>query len=265
MEWASPNLAAQVAWLEHLGTAPGAEVIERDGIYAVRTRVRSNAENGIVSGPPSRVTLALAQQLAGWFGEWGVPASWLCAEEAGRAEARSVLESAGYRPERSAWEMRARIAELDLAAPHGEGISIARVTSEAGLERWLDIAAVCGWCESEGARAALKELYTGLGLASGAPLRHYVASLEGTVAGMASAFFTGDAIVLAAAAVVPASRRRGVGRALALARLREARDEGCALALLSPSPDGSELYETLGFDSVPAPMDRWFYAPMAVS
>ena len=25
MEWASPNLAAQVAWLEHLGTAPGAE------------------------------------------------------------------------------------------------------------------------------------------------------------------------------------------------------------------------------------------------
>ena len=66
---------------------------------------------------------------------------------------------------------------------------------------------------------------------------------------MASAFSAGDAIVLAAVAVLPAARRRGVGRALALARLREAREHGCELALLSPTPDGSELYETLAFES----------------
>lgn len=265
MEWASPNLAAQVAWLEHLRTAPGAEVVERDGVCAVRTRVRSNSENGVVSGPRSKVTRALAEDLAGWFGEWGVPASWLCAEGDSLAEAGAVLASAGYRPERSGWEMRARIADLDLAAPGDERIDIVRVASEAELEPWLDVAAACGWCETEEARAALKQLYTGLGLAPAAPLRHYVAACGGTVAGMASAFYTGDAVVLAAVAVLPAARRRGVGRALALARLREAREQGCALALLSPSPDGAELYETLAFDSLPVQPDRWFYAPMAVS
>jgi hypothetical protein len=117
MRWASPNLAAQAAWLEHLGTAPGAEVIERNGTYVVRTRVRSNSENGVVSGPQSHVTSRLAEDLAGWFGEWGVPASWLCAEGDGLAETAAVLEAAGYRPERSGWEMRARLAGLDLAAP----------------------------------------------------------------------------------------------------------------------------------------------------
>ena len=146
--------------------------------------------------------------------------------------------------------MRARIAGLDLGArgdaahrhrPGGLG-SRARAAGSTSPR-------TCGWCETEEARAALKALYTGLGLAREAPLRHYVASRDGAVAGMASAFSTGDAVVLAAVAVLPAARRRGVGRALALARLREAREHGCELALLSPTPDGSELYETLAFES----------------
>ena len=137
-----PNLAAQAAWFEHPGTAPGAEVVERDGVFAVRTRVRSNRENGVVSGPGTRVTRALAEELADWFGEWGVPASWLCAEGEARAEAGAALESAGYRPERSGWEMRARIAGLDLAAPATTPASASPgVASEDELERWLEVAA----------------------------------------------------------------------------------------------------------------------------
>ena len=262
MAWASPNLAAQAAYFEHLGTAPGAEVIERDGIFAVRTRVRSNGENGVVSEAGACVTRALAEELADWFGEWGVPASWLCEEGEARAEAGAALEAAGYRPERSAWEMRAHIAGLDLGAGDDAGLRIARVASDDDLERWLEVAGTCEWWETQQGRRDVKSLFAGLGFAPGAALRHYVATRDEQPVGMASAFYAGGDIVLAAVAVIPSARRRGTGRALALARLREARERGCELALLSPSADGDALYETLGFRSVPAPADRWFHAPL---
>ena len=44
--WASPYLAAQAAYLRNLGTAAVADVVEHDGIGAVRTGVLSNTENG---------------------------------------------------------------------------------------------------------------------------------------------------------------------------------------------------------------------------
>lgn len=265
--WGSPYLAAQAAYLRHLGTAPCAEVSEREGVYAVRTRVRSNGENAVLSGAGSRVTRSTAKALAGWFAEWGVPASWLCAEGAGRTRTATTLEAAGYRPERSGWEMRARLDGLALpTSTGGPDTRIRHVTSARRLDAWLDVAGACGWFEGErsereGARLALKELYAGLGFARSAPLRHYLALRGDEAVGMASAFFTGDTVALASVAVLPSARRQGIGRALALARLREARAHGCQLAVLGPSPDGEQLYLTLGFESHPQPPDRWFYAP----
>jgi predicted N-acetyltransferase YhbS len=124
------------------------------------------------------------------------------------------------------------------------------------------VAAECGWFETAHARHALKGVYVDLGLAATAPLRHYVA-LRGEVAlGMASAFFTGDVVLLAAVAVRPSARREGIGRALALVRLREARERHCSLAVLAPSPHGAEMYEAMAFESHLSPPDRWFYAPL---
>jgi GNAT superfamily N-acetyltransferase len=260
--WGSPYLAAQAAYLEHLGTAPGAEARAIEGLYAVRTRVRSNAENGVLSGADAQVTPALAERLAGWFAEWDVPASWLAAEGPARREAAVTLEVAGYRPERAAWEMRADVAALDLdAAIPDARVRIERIASVRALAAWLDVAGACLWFESSEGRSALHDLYAGLGFASSAPLRHYVAVRGDTAVGMASAFFAGTTVVLASLAVLPTARREGIGRTLARARLREARGCGCAVAVLAPSPDGAELYESLGFESHQTPPDRWFYAP----
>jgi GNAT superfamily N-acetyltransferase len=263
MRWGSPYLAAQAAYLQHLGTAPGAEVRERDGVYAVRTRVTSNGENAVLSAASAQVTRAQADELVDWFAEWGVPASWLCAEGAGRAAIAAALAAAGYKPERSGWEMRARIAALDLsAAAGGEEMRVEPVVSAAALETWLDIAGTCDWFETPAGRRAMTGLYAGLGVSGAEPLRHYLAWRGDEPVGMASAFFAGSSVTLASVAVPPALRRQGIGRALALARLREARERGCELAVLAPTVDGAELYEALGFESHLSPPDRWFYAPL---
>ena len=66
---------------------------------------------------------------------------------------------------------------------------------------------------------------------------------------------------MTAVAVADDERRRGIGRALALTRLREATQRGSTIATLSPSPDGFELYRRLGFTVQPIPAGRWFHLP----
>ena len=112
-------------------------------------------------------------------------------------------------------------------------------------------------------RTAWRSLQVGLALDRSAPSRLYVAVRDGRPVGLASAFFGEEIALLTTVAVLERERRRGVGRSLALARLREARERGCTRAVLDPSPDGAKLYETLGFETHRQPPDRWFYLPPA--
>jgi GNAT superfamily N-acetyltransferase len=228
-------------------------VLERDGIYAVRTGVASNTENGVVSA--GVVDAATVRDVIAWFDELRLPASWLVAEGEARAATAATLGAEGCRAERSGWEMRAALDTLDL---EHDAADVHPVDSERRLEAWLDVAGACGWFENEDERRAWRELQRGLT----EPTRLYLALRGGRPAGMASAFSSEEVVLLTAVAVLEDERRRGVGRALAVARLREARARGCTLAVLDPSPDGAKLYESLGFDVHRQLADRWFYLPM---
>jgi GNAT superfamily N-acetyltransferase len=243
-----------------LATAPAAEVLERNSVYAVRTGIASNAENGVVGGAAPASADAVRDVIA-WFDEQRLPASWLVPEGDGRAATAETLEAAGCRSERSGWEMRAPLEALTLE-PTG-GADVRTVRGESDLEAWLDVAGACGWFESGHERGAWKEVRLGLAVGGSAPTRLYVAFGDDQPVGMASAFFGEEVALLTALAVLERERRRGVGRALAAARLREARDRGCTLAVLDPSPDGAKLYESLGFETHRQPPDRWFYLPTA--
>jgi GNAT superfamily N-acetyltransferase len=227
-------------------------VLEGDGLYAVRTGVASNTENGVVSS--GVVDAETVRGVIAWFDERQLPASWLVAEDEACAATAATLEAAACRPEQSGWEMRAALDTLDLEQ---DAADVYPVGSEDQLEAWLDVAGACGWFESEDERRAWRALQRGLA----EPTRLYVAVRDGKPAGMASAFFDEEVVLLTAVAVLDRERRRGVGRALAIARLREARARGCTLAVLDPSPEGGKLYESLGFDFHRQPEDRWFYLP----
>jgi GNAT superfamily N-acetyltransferase len=260
-EWGSPYLAAHSPYLRYVGKAPGVDAIETDGVYAVRTRVSSNSENAVLSGSERRIAPADVRRLIDWFREANVPASWLCAEGAGRLDDAALLAAEGCRPERSAREMRAPLRSLDLEPTGAQaGTCIVPVESERKLDAWLDVAGACGWFEDRHERQALRDL--NLDLSGSERRRLYVAFRDDAAVGMASAFYADTTILLTAVAVLPESRRQGIGRALALARLSEARERGCDLAVLGPSPDGEQLYRTLGFEIHPQPPDRWFYLPL---
>jgi GNAT superfamily N-acetyltransferase len=83
------------------------------------------------------------------------------------------------------------------------------------------------------ARAAIEQVMRDFGAAEG--FRRYVARLD-NVAGAASMFIDDGIAILAGAATLPAARRRGVQAALLAARLRDARDAGCELAVITTAP-----------------------------
>ena len=259
--WASPLLAAHAAYLRALPMASCVDVLEFDGLYAVRTGVASNGENGVLSTSWSRPSLAVARQLVAWFAENGAPASWLCGEGALRSAWAGALEAVGCRSERAGWEMRARLDALDLDAwPIPEDVRVVPVRSEAELDDWLDVAGACGWFDTPEERAAIKLLNGELAFS---PSHEFsVAWHADTAVGMASAFYTEELALLTSVAVLPAARRQGTARLLARNRVRAARERGCALAVLAPSPDGAALYRTLGFETHRQPPDRWFYLPL---
>jgi GNAT superfamily N-acetyltransferase len=260
--WASPYLASQAEYLRHLGTAPAADVIEVGGLYAVRTGIVSNTENGVVSRGDVPVSEKVARETLAWMDERKLPASWLCAEGNSRAGTARVLERMGCEPERTAWETIGVIDRLNLRLCQlPDGVQVAEVASERELDAWSDVAARCGWFATGSERMAWRRLHLSLGMPPSGPHRLYVAFRSGAPVGMASAFFGRDSVLLTAVGVLEHERRRGIGRSLALTRLREARDRRCKVAVLAASPEGGRLYQALGFKAQAQPADRWFYLP----
>jgi hypothetical protein len=184
-EWASPYLAAQAEYLRYLATAPASEVFDQRGVWAVRTGVASNAENGVLSDNDVRVTADVVRTLTEWFQESQLPASWICSEGSERLRTAAVLEAAGWKPERTAWEMRAAVLEPTACPP--PDVRVERVASRSHLDEWLDVASACGWFEAAAEREALRALLLGAGLAVTGPLRLYLARREGTAVGWLAA------------------------------------------------------------------------------
>jgi GNAT superfamily N-acetyltransferase len=59
--------------------------------------------------------------------------------------------------------------------------------------------------------------------------------------------------------VVPAARRRGIGRALTLAACRLGRELGCTHAVLNATGEGELLYRTVGFESLGWGQTWWLH------
>src|SRR4051794_13783307 len=246
--WREHALEAQAAYLAAL--APAGETRSREGLLAVRTGVWSNTENGVVANDADDGEIAELLALLD-----GVPGSWNALDPApGLAER---LVRAGCRPERSGNDMGARLDRVEIPAGPGD-VSVVEVAGARSAEEWLDVAEACGWIEDRADRERRGRTL----LECGRELAAYVARRGGRPVGMARALYVPPLAALVDLAVLPAERRRGIGRALAGARVEEARRRGCELAVLAPSPDGYELYRTLGFELEPPLPDRWFYLPV---
>jgi GNAT superfamily N-acetyltransferase len=214
------------------------------GVLAVATGELSNIDNGIVLERDDVDEQTIAELVA-WF---RAPASLICSGFEASEELRARLGRAGLREETTGVTTGADLRDLPLLEPVApEGISIGQAVTADDRQDWLRVASETGLFEEHDRRLL--------------PLRHWVARRGSRPVGLATAFFTSSTVLLEHVAVIEEERRKGIGTALALVRLHEARRFGCSLAVFGTTLESEALFRPLGFTTEPVQGRRWFYLP----
>ena len=142
---------------------------------------------------------------------------------------------------------------LDSPALSG-GAVIERVGDMPALDRWA-AAYRDGFGLPPGFVAALHNAYATIGFDSKAPFRHYVALLRGKPVASATMFChdgpsperSRRVASLWHITTLPDARGQGIGAAMTVVPLQDARELGCRTGILYASEMGTPLYQRLGF------------------
>ena len=194
-------------------------------------------------GIDARIDEALAQ-----FAGRGLPMLWSVTPSARPQDLGSYLEAHGLTNAGTMTGMAVDLGALNEDGQPPAGLVIERVTDLQTLEQWRH-AYVHGFDLAEEFGRAFFDLYAGVGFDDRAPLRHYVGLLDGKPVAAATLHLGVAAAGVWHVGTAPAARRRGIGRALSLAPLRDARALGYRIATIysAASGMGRNIYRRLGF------------------
>jgi GNAT superfamily N-acetyltransferase len=137
------------------------------------------------------------------------------------------------------------LSELPEEMPAPEGFVIERVRDEAGLAAWIEALGL-GFGEGPVEAEWAGEMYRRLGFEG--PWRHYIGMLGGEPVATATSYFGAGVAGIYFVCTVVRARRRGIGAAVTLAALREARDLGHKVGVLGSSEMGYPVYRRIGFE-----------------
>lgn len=175
-----------------------------------------------------------------------VPLRWWIGPSTRPVDLADHLERAGF----ELWFKGLGMA-IDLAIlPEGElgcqNLTIEPVRDEDALRDWCGV--VIPIYEFPGlAGEAWFELLASRGLGKERPLQHLLAYVDGEPVATASFFVNGDVAGLSYVSTKPEYERQGIGSAITLEALREAKRRDCWTGTLYSSSEAIEMYRRLGF------------------
>jgi GNAT superfamily N-acetyltransferase len=177
----------------------------------------------------------------------GVPGTWHVGPSMRPADLGERLVRHGFADGGADIGMAVDLAALPEHVPAPADLAITRVADEPGLGVWSE---TLGRGFGEGEREArwVGATYAKIGLGEGVPWRHYVGTLGGEPVATTSLFVAAGAAGIYFVLTVPEARRRGIGAAITLAALLDARAMGLRLGVLGSSPMGHPVYRRLGFE-----------------
>ncbi|MBW1709681.1 MAG: GNAT family N-acetyltransferase [Deltaproteobacteria bacterium] len=130
--------------------------------------------------------------------------------------------------------------------PLPKDLKIERVKNEKDLKDWLYPVSM-GFNLPQFAAKALLKHFNGLDLTKSFPRRHYVGRLNGTPVASSTLFLGAGVAGIYYVATIKKARRRGIGAAMTLTPLIEARQMAYRIGILQASDLGLGLYRRIGF------------------
>ncbi len=128
-------------------------------------------------------------------------------------------------------------------------LRIVRVQDMATLHDWYVASATGFGAPLEAARPYF-DAYAAIGFAMDAPFQHYVGYLDGEPVTSSTLLLAAGLAGIYDVSTIPRVRKQGLGRAITLAALLEARARGYRYAMLQSTHQGYNLYRGLGFSDL---------------
>lgn len=187
-------------------------------------------------------TLALCE-------ERGVPLLWSVTSSTQPADLGTFLEAHGLTDTGTMTGMAMDLGQLPQEADTPAGFVVEQVGDRDGLEAWRQ-AYGNSFEMPEFASAAFRDLYAEIGFRGDAPFRHYVGRLDGEPVASATLFLGTGGADIWHVGTLPSARRRGIGAAMTLAPLLDARSIGYQTGTVysSASAMGLKIYQRIGFE-----------------
>jgi hypothetical protein len=237
------NLVAHCTWLQARATGMRARVTPR--LAMGDSGLPSDTFNVVCSARLDRRSAPAEIEAAITWYE-GRPFSWWCAPGDEPADLPELLFAAGLEASEAATAMTADLTALAEAIPAPPGLVVERVSRGTDLRAFATLLA--GLADPpDPLVTAFYEAGAAHLLRADCPLLLYVGRLEGHPVATAEVTITGAVAGLYNVSTVVGERRRGVGTAMTLLPLREARAAGARYGVLQAAPDGLGVYGRVGF------------------
>jgi GNAT superfamily N-acetyltransferase len=230
-----------------LGRAIGAEERDDGRVSWTIGNCPIDYHNAVVRAdlPPERADQEIEASLER-MRTHGVPGSWHVRPSMRPSDLGERLLAHGFEYGDDDIGMAADLSELPEEVPTPEGFAVERVRGEGGLAAWVE-ALGSGFGEGPVEAEWVGEAYRGLGFGDEGPLRHYVGRLGGEPVATATLYLGVGVAGVYFVSTVEHARQRGIGAAITLAALREARGLGYRSGVLGSSEMGYSVYRQLGF------------------
>jgi hypothetical protein len=234
------------------------EMDQGPGWLLWRTPVAHSWFNGVVcSRPPVEGDAALIESTLAFFRSRGTAAfTWWLGPDLAPAGWAPYLQAHGFRFDDGTPGMALALDVLPAQQRLPPGLEIIQVEDLATLEAWIDVFAE-GYPIPSEMKLHFLTLLTDLGL--DLPARHYLGLLEGSPVATSNMYLGAGVAGVMFVATLPAARQRGIGAAMTLRPLYDARALGYRAGILQSSQMGYPVYRQLGFQHLTA-MDVFYWS-----
>ena len=235
-----------VDFFQHYGYGPGCELHETPGLSWYATGIPHPLFNGVmVTDLPAEKVDRTIDDMVAEFRRRGLPLEWTTMAGTRPRDLGRRLEAKGFQHTLDVPGMAVELDSLPREALP-EGLTIDRARTRAELESCLRIGLIT-FEITDAYVPRLLEIEDGLPSEQKASTRHYLARLDGQPVATSELYLAAGVAGLYFVGTLARARGRGLGRAVTLAALRDARDMGYRVATLQATSHGDPVYRRLGF------------------
>ncbi len=202
--------------------------------------------NGVLSSNPyEKRDEAFIEETIQYFRTKKVGAfTWWMEPQLQRADWEPILSKYGFRYSDDTPGMAADLEALREPQQTVDGLEVRVVADEASLRAWAHVFTL-GYSLPSDWETSIYDLWIQLGL--GFPIRNYLGYLNGEPVATSCIFFGGGVAGIYSVSTLPQVRGKGIGAAVTVRPLHNAREMGYRIGVLQSSEMGYNIYKKLGF------------------